>query len=81
MAEKESRDRQLNEEKRKKRTEERMAFKQEVEMVDRLKAEMEAERHLQAQKRDQEREYLKKMLIENEISKRKAEDERQKERD
>ena len=49
-------------------------------MVDRLKAEMEAERHLQAQKRAQEREYLKKMLIENEISKRKAEDDKAREK-
>jgi len=46
MAEKDSRDRQLNEEKRKRKNEDKMAFKQEVEMVDRLKAEMEAERHL-----------------------------------
>ena len=33
---------------------------------------MEAERNLQANKRDQEREYLKKMLIENEMNKKKA---------
>jgi hypothetical protein len=43
-AEKESRDRQMNEEKRKRRADEKNAFRQEVELVDRLKAEMEAER-------------------------------------
>ena len=42
---------------------------------------MEQERQLQAQKRDQERNYLKKMLVENEINKKKAEEERLRERD
>lgn len=42
---------------------------------------MEQERQLQAQKRDQERNYLKKMLIENEINKKKAEEERLRERE
>lgn len=46
MAEKDSRDRQLHEEKRKKKQEDKATFKQECDMVDRLKAEMEAERHL-----------------------------------
>ncbi len=41
---KESRDRQLMEEKRKKRVDEKNAFKAEVDLVERLKAEMEAER-------------------------------------
>lgn len=80
-AEKESRDRQMNDEKRKRRADEKNAFRQEVELVDRLKAEMEAERQLQADKREQERNYLKKMLIENEMNKRKQEQEKQRERD
>ena len=42
---------------------------------------MEQERQLQAQKRDQERNYLKKMLVENEINKKKAEEERLRERE
>ena len=42
---------------------------------------MEQERQIQAQKRDQERNYLKKMLIENEINKKKAEEERLRERE
>jgi len=44
MAEKESRDRQLHEERRKRRNDDKQAFLKEVEHVDRLKAEMEAER-------------------------------------
>jgi Fe-S cluster biosynthesis and repair protein YggX len=50
--EKESRDRQLMEEKRKRRVDEKTAFKAEIDLVDRLKKEMEAERYLQAEKRD-----------------------------
>lgn len=46
MAEKESRDRQFHEEQRKRRNDEKQAFRQDVEHVDRLKAEMEAERQL-----------------------------------
>ena len=42
---------------------------------------MDAERKLQNEKRDQERNYLKKMLIENENNKRKQEAERLRERD
>lgn len=42
---------------------------------------MESERQLQAQKRDQERQYLKKMLVENEMNKKKAEDDKKRERD
>jgi hypothetical protein len=41
---------------------------------------MEAERQLQAEKREQERNYLKKMLVENEMNKKKAEEERLRER-
>lgn len=41
---------------------------------------MEAERNLQANKRDQEREYLKKMLIENEMNKMKAMGDKERER-
>jgi len=50
--EKESRDRQLVEEKRKRRQEEKANFRAELELVDRLKQEMEAERSLQNDKRD-----------------------------
>ena len=78
--EKESRDRQLMEEKRKRRVDEKTAFRAEVDLVDRLKKEMEAERQLQAEKREQERNYLKKMLIENEMNKKKAESEKAHER-
>jgi hypothetical protein len=42
---------------------------------------MEAERKLQSDKRDQERNYLKKMLIENEMNKVKAEKEKNLERE
>ena len=45
--EKESRDRQLREEKARKRTEDKTAFRQEVDLVNRLKEEMEMERQLQ----------------------------------
>lgn len=79
--EKESRDRQLLEEKRKRRVDEKNAFKAEIDTVERLKKEMEAERALQADKREQEREYLKKMLIENEMNKKQAEKDKQRERD
>jgi len=79
--EKESRDRQLMEEKRKRRQEEKANFRAELELVDRLKKEMEAERSLQNEKREQERNYLKKMLEENELNKAKAEEERKRERE
>ena len=78
--EKDSRDRQLQEEKRKRRADEKNAFRAEVELVERLQKEMEAERQLQAEKREQERNYLKKMLVENETNKRKAEEEKLRER-
>jgi len=78
--EKESRDRQLNEEKRKRRYDEKNNFRAEVELVDRLKNEMEAERSLQQEKREQERQYLKKMLVENEMNKAKVTADKQKEK-
>ena len=68
------------EEKRKRRQDEKNSFKAEVDLVDRLKQEMEAERLLQAQKREQEREYLKKMLTENELNKRKADEDKKRDR-
>ena len=68
------------EEKRKRRVDEKTAFKAEIDLVDRLKKEMEAERYLQSEKRDQEREYLNKMLIENDINKKKAEGDKERER-
>lgn len=68
------------EEKRKRRQDEKNSFKAELDLVDRLKQEMEAERLLQAQKREQEREYLKKMLTENELNKRKAEEDKKRDR-
>ena len=45
--EKQSRDRQLREEKTRKRNDDKDAFRQEVELVNRLKEEMEMERQLQ----------------------------------
>ena len=49
--EKDSRDRQLREEKLRKRAEDKEAFRAEVELVNRLKEEMEMERSLQSEKR------------------------------
>ena len=69
MAEKESRDKQLREEKARKRAEQKELFRAEVDLVNRLKDEMEAERKVQEEKRRQEKEYLKRMLIENEQNK------------
>ena len=74
MAEKESRDKQLREEKARKRTEQKDLFRSEVELVNRLKSEMEAERKIQEEKRRQEKEYLQRMLIENEKNKRQQSD-------
>ena len=69
MQEKESRDRQLNDEKKRKRREDKQVFQAEVDLVNRLKDEMEIERQLQQEKRRQEKEYLQKMLRENESNK------------
>ena len=46
-------------------------------MVNRLKEEMEMERQLQMEKRRQEKEYLQKMLRENEANKMSANNQRQ----
>jgi len=46
-------------------------------MVNRLKEEMEMERQLQMEKRRQEKEYLQKMLRENESNKQNANNQRQ----
>ena len=73
MQEKESRDRQLKDEKLRKRREEKDAFAQEVELVQRLRDEMNMEQAMQVEKRRQEKEYLQKMLVENEANKKKAE--------
>ena len=51
MQEKESRDRQLRDEKTRKRREDKDAFQAEVDLVNRLKEEMEMERALQQEKR------------------------------
>jgi hypothetical protein len=71
--EKESRDRQLLAEKARKKVEKKQEFAQEVEVVQRLQNEMAHERMLMQEKRTQEREYLRKMLLENEANKAKAE--------
>ena len=70
LAEKESRDKQLREEKARKRTEQKELFRAEVDLVNRLKAEMEQERKVQEDKRRQEKEYLQRMLLENEKNKK-----------
>lgn len=69
--EKESRDRQLKLEKQRRRAQEKKDYQQELELVDRLKKEMEAERQMLNDKREQEKVYLKKMLEENEKEKAK----------
>lgn len=43
---------------------------QEIEYINRLRSEMENERQIQIEKRKQEKEYLQKMLEENENNKR-----------
>ena len=53
---------------------------QEIEFLNRLKSEMDAERALQAEKRKQEREYLQKMLQENEINKARQREEEERQR-
>lgn len=70
MNDKMSRDQQLHQEKRRKKMDEKEQLNQEIEALNRLRAEMDAERQLQAEKRKQEREYLQKMLHENELNKR-----------
>jgi hypothetical protein len=48
----------LYQEKRRKKIEDKDQMNQEIEFLNRLKSEMDAERALQAEKRKQEREYL-----------------------
>ena len=69
MNDKMSRDLQLQDERRRKRQEDKTTMQQELDNINRLQAEMEAERQMQMQKRKQEREYLQKMLEENEKNK------------
>jgi len=71
QVEKESRDRQLKLEKQRKRAQDKKDYHQELELVDRLKKEMDAERQMLNDKREQEKMYLKKMLEENEKEKSK----------
>ena len=52
----------------------------EIDYINRLKNEMEAERALQAEKRRQEKEYLQKMLHENDLHKQKVKEIENKER-
>lgn len=78
--EKESRDKQLKEEKHRKRFETKEEFKQEVDLVKRLQMEMDQERQMLQEKRRQEREYLQKMLTENERQKLKALQEKERQR-
>jgi hypothetical protein len=80
MQEKVSRDKQLVDEKQKRRHEQKQQHGQEVALVKRLQEEMDAERRLQQEKRRQEKEYLQKMLVENEKHKAKALAERERER-
>lgn len=78
--EKESRDRQLKLEKTRKRAQDKKDYQQELELVDRLKKEMDAERQMLNDKREQEKVYLKKMLEENEKEKAKKLAQEEKER-
>lgn len=78
--EKESRDRQLKLEKTRKRAQDKKDYQQELELVDRLKKEMDAERQMLNDKREQEKVYLKKMLEENEKEKSKKLAQEEKER-
>lgn len=71
--EKESRDRQFQDEKNRRKREKKQEFAAECELVDRLQNEMDHERHMMLNKRAQERDYLKKMLAENEANKAMAE--------
>lgn len=53
---------------------------QEQEYINRLQSEMEAERSMQMEKRRQERDYLQKMLQENENNKRRQREDDERER-
>jgi hypothetical protein len=78
--EKKSRDQQLQEEKIRKRLAEKQEFRQEQEVVARLRAEMEEESRNITEKRVQEKEYLQRMLVENELQKKYQQDEVEKEK-
>jgi hypothetical protein len=67
-------------EKVRRRQDQKQQYSQEVALVKRLQEEMDAERRLQQEKRRQEKEYLQKMLTENEKHKAKALAERERER-
>ena len=69
MNDKASRDQQLKDEARRRKTEAKEQMAQEKDYIKRLQAEMEAERKLQQEKRKQEREYLHKMMLDNEKNK------------
>ena len=83
LNDKASRDMQLKEEQRKKKTEERENMTLEKDYIKRMQQEMERERATQAEKRRQEREYHKKMMADNERNKvrQKEEEDRQREED
>lgn len=68
--EKEARARQLEDEKQRRKNEHRAEFQQDQEVVNRLKDDMENERRAMAMKRMQERNFLKRMMAENEANKR-----------
>lgn len=59
-------------EKARKKKEQKQEFAQEMELVNRLQNEMEHERRMMVDKRTQERDFLRKMLAENEANKAKA---------
>ncbi|CDW85300.1 UNKNOWN [Stylonychia lemnae] len=74
------RDKQMNEEHRRKKLEQKEQFRQEVELVNRLHQEMDQERQMIYEKRKQERDYLQKMLIENEKNQKKLKQLREQEK-
>jgi hypothetical protein len=78
--EKKSRDQQLQEEKLRKRLAEKQEFELEREVVKRLQDEMDEERQQVMERRKQERDYLQKMLVENETQKKIQQKDQEKER-
>ena len=80
MNDKFSRDLQLAEERKRKKTTDKAQLMQEQEQIARLRDEMEQERQMQMEKRRQEREYLQKMLDENEKQKSMMRQQEEKER-
>jgi len=69
MNDKQSRDLQLQDERRRRKLEDKTNMRSELDNIQRLQAEMDAERGMQQEKRRQEREYLQKMLEENDKNK------------